>query len=158
MLLGSCFAGMAFANAPVAAVHALAYPIGSLFHVPHGLSNSLILPQVIRFNNHHAQCSEQYRVAQGLLFAGQPGAAASGFSLDQQFLQLALDLGLPTKLSQIKEIQQWVASQSNKDADAGKRSVCRLLATDAMKQTRLLPNNPREVTEEDAYHMYLAAY
>ena len=44
MLLGSMYAGMAFANAPVGAVHALAYPIGSHFHVPHGLSNSLVLP------------------------------------------------------------------------------------------------------------------
>lgn len=43
MLLGSLYAGMAFANAPVAAVHALAYPIGSLFHVPHGVSNVLML-------------------------------------------------------------------------------------------------------------------
>ena len=44
MLLGSTYAGMAFANAPVGAVHALAYPIGATFHVPHGLSNMLMLP------------------------------------------------------------------------------------------------------------------
>jgi alcohol dehydrogenase class IV len=50
MLLGSMLAGMAFANAPVAAVHALAYPIGAIFHVPHGLSNALVLTQVLRFN------------------------------------------------------------------------------------------------------------
>ena len=50
MLLGSMLAGQAFANAPVAAVHALAYPLGGHFHVPHGLSNSLVLPPVLRFN------------------------------------------------------------------------------------------------------------
>jgi alcohol dehydrogenase class IV len=50
MLLGSMLAGMAFANAPVAAVHALAYPIGAIFHVPHGLSNALVLPHVLEFN------------------------------------------------------------------------------------------------------------
>jgi len=50
MLLGACLAGQAFSNAPVAAVHALAYPIGGIFHVPHGLSNSLVLPHVLRFN------------------------------------------------------------------------------------------------------------
>jgi alcohol dehydrogenase class IV len=50
MMLGSCYAGMAFANAPVAAVHALAYPLGSHYHVPHGLSNSLVLPHVLDFN------------------------------------------------------------------------------------------------------------
>ena len=50
MLLGSTLAGMAFANSPVAAVHALAYPIGGTFHVPHGLSNALVLPHVLAFN------------------------------------------------------------------------------------------------------------
>ncbi len=50
MLLGACLAGQAFANAPVAAVHALAYPLGGHFHIPHGLSNSLVLPAVLRFN------------------------------------------------------------------------------------------------------------
>lgn len=50
MMLGSMLAGQAFANSPVAAVHALAYPIGGTFHVPHGLSNALVLPHVLRFN------------------------------------------------------------------------------------------------------------
>jgi len=55
MLLGSMLAGMAFANAPVAAVHALAYPIGAHFHVPHGLSNALVPMGVMRFNLEHAE-------------------------------------------------------------------------------------------------------
>src|SRR6202007_914749 len=50
MLLGAMFAGQAFANSPVAAVHALAYPIGGIYHVPHGLSNALVLPHVLKFN------------------------------------------------------------------------------------------------------------
>jgi alcohol dehydrogenase class IV len=50
MMLGSMLAGMAFANSPVAAVHALAYPLGGIFHIPHGLSNALVLPHVMRFN------------------------------------------------------------------------------------------------------------
>src|SRR5690606_3446408 len=50
MLLGSMLAGQAFANSPLAAVQALAYPIGGTFHVPHGLSNALVLPHVLRFN------------------------------------------------------------------------------------------------------------
>jgi Iron-containing alcohol dehydrogenase len=50
MLLGSMLAGRAFANSPGVAVHALAYPIGGTFHVPHGLSNALVLPHVLRFN------------------------------------------------------------------------------------------------------------
>ncbi len=50
MLLGATFAGQAFANSPVAAVHALAYPVGGIYHVPHGLSNALVLPHVLRFS------------------------------------------------------------------------------------------------------------
>ncbi|MCM3373323.1 iron-containing alcohol dehydrogenase, partial [Bacillus velezensis] len=50
MLLGATLAGQAFANAPVAAVHALAYPLGGHFHIPHGLSNALMLAPVLRFN------------------------------------------------------------------------------------------------------------
>jgi alcohol dehydrogenase class IV len=50
MLVGSMMAGMAFANAPVAAVHALAYPLGGHFHVPHGLSNALVLAPVLEYN------------------------------------------------------------------------------------------------------------
>lgn len=58
MLMGSMLAGMAFANSPVAAVHALAYPIGGIFHIPHGLSNALILAQVMRFNA--PECGAEY--------------------------------------------------------------------------------------------------
>jgi alcohol dehydrogenase class IV len=50
MLLGSMLAGIAFANASIAAVHALAYPIGARFHIPYGLSNALVLLPVLRFN------------------------------------------------------------------------------------------------------------
>ena len=57
MLLGSMLAGMAFANAPVAAVHALAYPLGGHFHVPHGLSNALVLPHVLAFNMPEAEAA-----------------------------------------------------------------------------------------------------
>src|SRR5699024_3042198 len=55
MLFGAHLAGQAFTNAPVAAVHALAYPLGGHFGVPHGLSNSLVLPEVVRFNKPSAQ-------------------------------------------------------------------------------------------------------
>ena len=50
MLIGALLAGQAFANAPVAAVHALAYPLGGRYHIPHGLSNALMLQPVLEFN------------------------------------------------------------------------------------------------------------
>eukprot|EP00964_Phaeocystis_antarctica_P102270 scaffold67633_cov56-Phaeocystis_antarctica.AAC.5 len=65
MLLGSCYAGMAFANAPVAAVHALAYPLGARFKVPHGLSNlsspdaPRMHPDALRCTQMHPRCTEQ---------------------------------------------------------------------------------------------------
>lgn len=68
MLQGATMAGMAFANAPVAAVHALAYPLGGHFHVPHGLSNALVLLPVLEFNlaaadNHYAELAQHVCVA-----------------------------------------------------------------------------------------------
>ena len=74
MLLGSMLAGMAFANAPVAAVHALAYPIGALFHVPHGLSNAMVLPHVVRFNAPTAE--ELYAELANIIMPGAQGSAA----------------------------------------------------------------------------------
>jgi len=140
MLLGACLAGMAFANAPVAAVHALAYPVGARFHVPHGLSNSLVLAPVLRFN---------LRVAMPL-YAQLQDFVAPGFDGDEtkratafiDYLSgLAAELGLPTRL---------------RDVGISADDIP-LLAADAMKQTRLLVNNPRPVTEQDAAALYLEA-
>ena len=68
MLLGSMLAGMAFANAPVAAVHALAYPLGGHFKVPHGLSNALVLPYVLEFNMEDALAAAQYAELGPIIF------------------------------------------------------------------------------------------
>ena len=58
MLIGAMLAGKAFANSPVAAVHALAYPIGGTFHISHGLSNSLVLPYVFRLYSVESKVAE----------------------------------------------------------------------------------------------------
>ncbi|WP_316014364.1 iron-containing alcohol dehydrogenase [Roseobacter sp. HKCCA0434] len=130
MLLGSCLAGQAFSNAPVAAVHALAYPLGGQFKVTHGLSNCLVLPEVVAFNMPEAEA--HYAHLSGILFDGKP--------LPQGFRDLARQTGLPTTLREV--------GVSEGDLDA--------LATDAMKQTRLLVNNPREMTYEAARAIYEA--
>jgi alcohol dehydrogenase class IV len=133
-------AGMAFANAPVAAVHALAYPVGARFHVPHGLSNSLVLAPVLRFNLPaalplYAELAEQVAPDSG----GSPEARAAAFidSLEA----LPAELGLPSRLAEV--------GIAARDVEA--------LADDAMRQTRLLVNNPREVTREDAIGLYRQA-
>ncbi|RYE86640.1 MAG: iron-containing alcohol dehydrogenase, partial [Oxalobacteraceae bacterium] len=98
MLLGACLAGQAFANAPVAAVHALAYPLGVSFHLPHGLSNALVLQQVLRFNLSAAQnlYAELAPVVLGERL--QSGDAAQQFI--DELLRLHEATGLPLRLSE----------------------------------------------------------
>jgi len=139
MLLGSCLAGQAFANSPVAAVHALAYPIGGIFHVPHGLSNALVLPEVMRFNA--VKCAVQYAELAPLIFPDidtSGGSQATSQIFIDKLAELNTDLGLQTTLREVGIVE----------ADLEK------LASAAMEQTRLLVNNPREVSEQDAYLIY----
>lgn len=140
MLLGATLAGQSFANAPCAAVHALAYPIGGIFHVPHGLSNSLVLPHVMRFNAPNA--ASMYAELAEIV---APGTAGSDEARTQRLIdrmdEIARRTGIETRLSQV--------GIAESDLDR--------LADDAMLQTRLLTNNPREVTREDARAIYAAA-
>ncbi|MDD9909435.1 MAG: iron-containing alcohol dehydrogenase [Ahrensia sp.] len=141
MLLGSMLAGMAFANAPVAAVHALAYPLGGHFHVPHGLSNALVLPYVLDFNKPEAQTL--YAQIAPIIFpelAGKSDAAAVD-GMVEGFMKLGPELGMESKLSEVGVNHNHLP----------------MLAEDAMKQTRLLVNNPREMTYEAALDIYTRA-
>ena len=141
MLLGAHLAGQAFANAPVAAVHALAYPLGGHFHIPHGLSNSLVLVPVLRFNTSEAQAL--YAELADCVLPGVQGDQATRCELFISELAALIRLsGLPTNLA---------------DADVPEAALS-TLASDAMLQQRLLVNNPRTVTETDALAIYQAAY
>ncbi|WP_426207762.1 iron-containing alcohol dehydrogenase [Massilia sp. TWP1-3-3] len=141
MLLGAYFAGQAFSNAPVAAVHALAYPIGGIFHVPHGLSNSLVLPHVLRFNLPEAM--EHYAALAAIVAPHAQGSIeARAEALIVAMQHIATVTGIQTTLRQV--------GVSEVDLDR--------LADDAMLQTRLLGNNPREVTRTDARAIYAAAF
>ena len=140
MLLGAMLAGQAFANAPVAAVHALAYPIGGLFHVPHGLSNALVLPHVLHFNLSHA--APLYAQLAAVLQPGIVGSEeARAMALIDAMQALAHATGIARTLREVG-----IAAS---DLDR--------LADDAMLQTRLLGNNPRVVTRADARAIYAAA-
>jgi len=142
MLQGALFAGMAFANAPVGAVHALAYPLGGHHHLPHGLSNSLVLLPVLQFN--------------------LPTAAPLYAQLGRAILP---DLAhLPDKQaaqSFVDAMSRCVASmpyaQTLREAGIARDDLPKL-ATDAMNVQRLLVNNPRDVNYDDALAMYQAAY
>ncbi|MBV6274263.1 iron-containing alcohol dehydrogenase [Alcaligenaceae bacterium CGII-47] len=140
MLLGATLAGQAFANAPVAAVHALAYPIGGTFHVPHGLSNSLILPPVLHFN---AQVVPHLYAELAEIIVPRPSGSdeAKALAFIQRLESLIEETGIPRRLADV--------GIRDDDLDG--------LAADAMKQVRLLGNNPRELTEQDARTIYAAA-
>ncbi len=147
MLLGAMYAGQSFANAPVGAVHALAYPLGGNYHIPHGLSNSLVLPHVLRFNAPAAE--SMYRELLTIVVgdrAAQSQAATQTSSAAEQLaahcLALAGELGLPTRLREL---------------DIPHSDLPRL-ARESMLQQRLLINNPRPVTEADALALYEQAY
>ena len=143
MLLGSMLAGQAFANSPVAAVHALAYPIGGIFHIPHGLSNALVLPHVLRFNA--PQAAGLYAEIAADVFpdlAKEQGTQGRCAAFIERLSDLSQRLGLQTRL---------------RDVGIGEADLPRM-AKEAMKQGRLLVNNPREVNEADALAIYRAAW
>ena len=143
MLLGAMLAGQAFANSPVGAVHALAYPLGGIYHIPHGLINSLVLPHVLRFNAPVA--GHLYKQLAEVILYDQTRAAnetAVTEQLAEHFLSLAAELGLQTTL------QQMNIKEDGLDE----------LAEQSMLQERLLINNPREVTLDDAKKIYQAAF
>ncbi len=139
MLLGSTLAGMAFANAPCAAVHALAYPVGATFHVPHGLSNSLVLLEVLKFNSSVAE-NLYCDIAEDCI----PNLRGKNIKISdfiQGMEELIQDLKIPNKLKDV--------GISHKDIPK--------LAEDALKQQRLLINNPKQVKLQDAISIYTAS-
>ena len=141
MLLGAMFAGQAFSNAPVAAVHALAYPVGGIFHVAHGLSNALVLPHVLRFNAPVA-ATLYADLARIIAPAAQGSDEARSAALIARIDEMMIATGIPRRLREV---------------GVDRTDISRM-ARDAMLQTRLLVNNPREVTESDAFEIYSAAF
>jgi len=131
MLLGAMLAGQAFSNSPCAGVHAMAYPLGGIFHVPHGLSNAVVLPPVLRFNA--SACEDQYAEISAHL-ALKPGSAGLIDEMDR----IAEAVGIERRMSQL--------GVSHNDLPR--------MAEDVAANDRLLPNNPREMTYDDILAMY----
>src|SRR5436190_4802888 len=142
MLLGAHLAGLAFANAPVAGVHALAYPLGGIHHLPHGLSNALMLRVVLQHNSEAAR--ELYAELASILAPeceGQ-GSQAMCATLIDRLDRLVADSGIAPRLRDHGVPQDDIP----------------MLAREAMKQTRLLVNNPCPIEEADAQRLYEAAW
>ena len=142
MLIGSLFAGMAFANAPVAAVHALAYPLGGHYGLPHGLSNSLVFVAVLKFNLPVAEAlyAQLGRAILPQLAAARDSEAAAAFVAAMSDCVSAMPYAQSLRAAGVKQ------------------EDLPMLAQDAMKIGRLLVNYPRDVTLEDVLALYQAAF
>lgn len=141
MLEGSMLAGQAFANAPVGAVHALAYPLGGHFHLSHGHTNALVLTEVMKFNAPAAK--QHYAELMKWIDPYSTGSTDGLCDLFIDHMQNHLDSsGLTLKLNQLHVPQNTLEQ----------------LADDAMLQTRLLQNNPRVLEKADALHIYTSIY
>ena len=141
LALGSLYGGLCLGPVNTAAVHALSYPLGGEFHIPHGLSNAILLPSVMKFNR-PANLKKYAEVAVAL---GAPKGkdddetAQNGVDF---IYQLAEAVGIPQKLTDLGIPQSAVDH----------------MAKAAMEVQRLLKNNPREVTEQDARDIYNSLY
>lgn len=142
MLLGSLMGGLALASAGVGACHALAYPLGALFDIPHGLANAVLLPYVMAYNLESAEA----KYAQVASLMGAKGSGGTPKALSEAGLEvvkrLSEDIGIPERLGELKI----------------PRSAIEGMAEMAMTVARPIANNPRKMTKEGAIKIYQAAF
>ena len=145
MLLGSLMAGMSFANSPVAAVHALAYPLGGKYKITHGLSNALILPYVLTYNMKDEETKNSYLYLSDIIFPQIKhikNTQDKSIAFINEFINLSKRLNLPTKIREL----------------GIPKKACREMSIEAMKQERLLINNPIGLTQKDIQKIYEQAW
>ena len=142
MATGSLMAGLAFGNAGVGAVHALAYPLGGRFHLSHGMSHAVMLPHVMRWNI--GACQQRFVDVAGFLHlpvANKPTLEVANQVVDA-IEALCRKVEIPATL---------------RDFDISEDAIP-LLAEEASKVTRLLRNNPRELSKQDIAQIYKEAF
>jgi alcohol dehydrogenase len=142
MLLGSLLAGMALANAGVGAVHAMAYPLGALFNITHGLANAVLLPYVLEFNR--VACPERFARMEYLLGGSEvAGSAEAGAKkCIKRIINLSKAIGIAGNLKELKIPKKAVRS----------------MAEAAIKVARPIENNPRPITVKDIVGLYNKMY
>lgn len=139
---GSYIAGLAFFNAGVAGVHALAYPLGGQFHIPHGESNAVLLPYVMNY----IRKSSEKRMRD--IFEALGGNAAlmsdeeASYACVDELVRLVKDVGIPHTLQEFDIPESAIES----------------LTQDGVKQKRILARSPLPLHEEDIRNVYRAAY
>jgi len=140
MMRASLYGGLCLGPVNTGGVHALAYPLGGEFEIPHGVSNAVLLPYVLEFNL--PAMPERYAeiaVALGAPRLADPVATARAGI--ERIRQLIRTCGLPATLSEL---------------GVPESAIPRMVES-AMTVTRLLKNNPREITPEDAERIYRSA-
>jgi alcohol dehydrogenase class IV len=141
LALGSLLGGFCLGPVNTAGVHALSYPLGSMFHLAHGLSNALLLPFVMEFNIPSA-VKRYADVAIALGCQRQNNDEATAYAGVKKIKELIKACDIPVSLREVNVPEAAIPP----------------MAADAMKIQRLLINNPREITEQDAVAIYKAAY
>ena len=142
MLMGSLFAGLALADAGVGAAHALAYPLGGFYRIPHGLANAILIPYVMEFNLPAAERSFALIArAMGEPVDGLPPRRAADAAVDS-IRTLCEDIGIPSSLAEIGVPGDDIPK----------------LVEGALKVTRPVENNPRKLEKEEAQYIYERAF
>jgi len=139
--LASMFGGLCLGPVNTAAVHALSYPLGGEFHIPHGLANALLFPYVIEFNI-SAGTERFSEVATALGVTPKDSRLENAHAGVQKIRDLCKQCNIPSKLSEI---------------DIPKEAIDRL-SDSAMTVSRLLRNNIKEIRVDDAKKIYLNAF
>ena len=145
MMLAACQGGMAFANSSVCLVHGMSRPIGALFHVPHGLSNAVLLPTVTRYSVPSAV--SRYATVARLLGCCSPDTAddAAALALSEGLERLNADLHVP-RLRDCRGVDE-----------TRFRTLLTKMATDALASGSP-QNNPRVPTSEEIVSLYQQAW
>jgi alcohol dehydrogenase len=135
--LGSMYGGLCLGPVNTAAVHALAYPLGSKYSIPHGVSNALLLSQVLDYNLSEG-ISRYAAIARSIGVDSERSEQATAIEGVRRIKELCCKLGIPDKLTAFNVPVDDVPD----------------LARSAMSVQRLLQNNLREVTQEEAEEIY----
>jgi len=143
MLIASFYAGVAITASGTTAVHALSYPLGGKYHIPHGVSNAMMLVPVMKFNE--VACSEKFALAYDRIVKTEKTEKTTK-SLEEKSAWII------NKLDEI--VKHLNIPTSLKDYGIGSEDL-EILVTAGMGVQRLLANNMREVTAEDARKLYL---
>ena len=142
MMKGSYLGGLGLAMSGVGAVHALAYPLGAFFDIPHGIANALMLPYVLEYNypgNIHKFCQIALAMDEdGNGFSDRDMAVLASRAI----FDLSADIGIPLTLTEL---------------DIPEDSIHQM-AEAAMKVERPILNNPRPMTVTVAEEIYMRAF